>query len=121
MSSLSIGLSAMSVDQQVLDLIGQNVANANTPGYHRQVAELAALSDGQNIGTGVDITQFRRIISTALETQINQNSFENGNVSAQLDNLNQVQSFLDTGSGSLSDLLSRFFNQMQQLSAQPDD
>jgi flagellar hook-associated protein FlgK len=121
MSALSIGLSALSVDQQVLDLIGQNIANANTPGYHRQVAELAALTNGQDIGAGVDITQFRRIINNALETQIKQNTFETGYVTAQLNNLNQLQAFLDTGSGSLSDLLSRFFNQMQQLSAQPDD
>jgi flagellar hook-associated protein 1 len=121
MSALTIGLSAMDVDQQVLNLIGQNIANANTPGYHRQVADLAAVYDGQNIGAGVDITQFRRIISSALENEINQNSYATGNLTAQLNYLNQVQSFLGTGTGSLSDLLSSFFNQMQQLAAQPND
>ena len=70
---------------------------------------------------GVDITQYRRIISSALETEINQNAFETNNLTAQLNNLNQVQAFLDTGTGSLSDLLSRFFNQMRQVAAQPDD
>ena len=40
MSSLSIGLSGLQVSQRLLDLAGQNIANANTPGYHREVADL---------------------------------------------------------------------------------
>ena len=40
MSALSTGLSALRVSQQLLQLTGQNIANANTPGYHRQIAEL---------------------------------------------------------------------------------
>jgi flagellar hook-associated protein 1 len=121
MSSLSIGASALNVDQQVLTLLGQNIANAGTPGYHRQVADLAALTNGTPIGGGVEITQVRRLVNNALESEINQNSFQTSSLSTQLDSLNQVQSFLATGAGSLQDLLNKFFTDLQQLSAQPDD
>jgi len=121
MSSLAIGASALTVDQQVLNLIGQNIANASTPGYHRQVADLAGLTDGTPIGAGVEITQFQRLINNGLESEINQNTFQTGNLTTQLNNLNQVQSALGTGTGSLADLLNQFFSQLQQLSTQPDN
>ena len=36
MSSFDIGLSALKASQRGIDLAGQNLANATTPGYHRQ-------------------------------------------------------------------------------------
>jgi flagellar hook-associated protein 1 FlgK len=121
MSSFSIGLSALNVNQQLLQLIGQNVSNANTPGYHRQVAALAAKSDGLPVGTGVDITGINRIIDNVLEQAINNNTSAFQNVSTQLSGMHQVQSMLSPGSGSLNDLLQNFFSQAVQLSSNPSD
>ena len=121
MSSLNIGLSAMNVNQHLLDLTGQNIANANTPGYHREVADLAQLTSGLNIGNGVAISQIQRVISNALDSAVNENTFQSNDLSTQVSNLRQVQSFLDTGTGSLSGLLEQFFNQIGQMTSQPDD
>jgi flagellar hook-associated protein 1 FlgK len=62
-ASLYTGLSAMTTQRHVMDLIGHNVANEATPGYHRQRAELRALSgspvnalfagQGRTFGVGV--------------------------------------------------------------------
>ena len=41
MSDLSIGVSALNAAELALQVIGQNIANAGTPGYHRQVAMLS--------------------------------------------------------------------------------
>ena len=121
MSSLSIGLSALTVNQQLLNLTGQNVSNANTPGYHRQVADLSARTDGLPVGTGVDITRINRIIDNVLEQALNNNSSASQNVSTQLNGMQQVQTMLSPGTGSLNDLLQNFFNQAGQLSANPSD
>jgi flagellar hook-associated protein 1 len=122
MSSLSIGASALTVDQQLMTLIGQNISNASTPGYHEQVADLAAqVTPGTPIGTGVQITQINRLIDNVLEQSLNSNSSNSANVSAQLNAMQQVQTMLTPGTGSLNDLLQSFFNQAAQLSSQPDD
>jgi flagellar hook-associated protein 1 len=121
MLSLSIAASALTVNQQLLDLTGQNIANANTAGYHRQVADLAARTNGGLIGAGVDLTQINRLVDTLVEQTMNRSSSTSANLSAQLATLSQVQTVLSPTNGSLNDLLQNFFNQADQLSSQPAD
>ena len=40
MLGFSIGLRALDAAQQAMDVIGQNVSNAATPGYSRRLTEL---------------------------------------------------------------------------------
>src|SRR5690349_4762271 len=42
-SSLSIGVSGLRADQQMLDVVGNNLANSNTPGIKSQSAQFADL------------------------------------------------------------------------------
>ncbi len=120
MSALSIGVSALQVSQKLLQLTGQNVANADTPGYHVQVASLAGIESGDNIGAGVTITGIARQISGPIETALLNNTYESQDTTAQLNNLQQVQAYLAPGSGGIDTQLSSFFNDVQQLSAEPD-
>src|SRR6478672_4862009 len=120
MDSFSIGVSALAVSQQLINLTGQNVANASTPGYHRQVASLAPLQTDQT-GEGVTVTGVRREVSAPLETALLNNTFEAQNTTTQLNNLRQVQAYLAPGSGGIDSLLSNFFNQVKQLAASPTD
>ena len=56
LSSLNTGLSGLQAQRRALDLIGHNISNAATPGYHRQRAELqgvGAPSNGLFSGAGV--------------------------------------------------------------------
>ena len=41
MDSLSIGISGLQAAQKAFDIIGNNVANAATDGYHRQRIDLS--------------------------------------------------------------------------------
>src|SRR2546426_1125932 len=120
-STSSIGLSGMSVSQRLLDLVGQNIANANTEGYHRQVASLSARSAGQEVGLGVEITQVRRLIDQALEHAITRNTFESSDVTAQLQTMRQVEANLAPSDGAVNGLLETFFNEAEKLAAQPSD
>jgi flagellar hook-associated protein 1 len=48
LSSLNTGLSGLQAQRRVLDLIGHNISNAATPGYHRQRAELQGVGRPSN-------------------------------------------------------------------------
>ena len=67
MIGYSIGLSALTASQEAIDVAGQNISNANTPGYHRQTADLRAsqptLEDNLSIGTGVTVTDISRALA----------------------------------------------------------
>jgi flagellar hook-associated protein 1 FlgK len=42
-SALSVGLSGLEAQQAAENTVGQNVANANTPGYDDETVQLGAL------------------------------------------------------------------------------
>lgn len=71
---LTIGYSGLAAQQRALDVTGHNIANANTEGYTRQsvIMEPALpvkILQGY-VGTGVEITEFRRIRDEFLDIQI---------------------------------------------------
>ena len=76
-SAISIGLSGLTVNQQLLDLAGQNVSNANTPGYTREVPTWRENTpieiNGIRYGTGVTqagATSVRdRVLTARLDQQ----------------------------------------------------
>ena len=72
MPALSIGFSALQVSQRLLDLTGENIANANTPNYHRQVADLAERILGAPTGLGVEVKNLTRVVSRSLEDAVTQ-------------------------------------------------
>src|SRR5437879_3985916 len=109
MSSLSIGLSGLLVNQRLIDLTGQNITNADTPSYHRQVGELAAGITGSSIGAGVDLERINRVIDSLLENAIVRNNSATNDAGARLDGLNQLQALVAPGAGSLHDTLANFF------------
>ena len=121
MSSLSIGLSAVTVSQRLLDITGQNIANAATPGYHRQTANLAARNFDNPLGAGVYITDIRRSRSALLESAVIRNTVEEQSVTAQLDSMRQLEVFLAPGEGGVDGLIEKFFNDVQQLASRPGD
>lgn len=71
---LSTSLSAMNAFQRVLDLTGNNIANANTPGYSRQEAILSTrVGEGRGnayVGSGVQVATIRRVYDELLGQQV---------------------------------------------------
>jgi len=114
-SIFSIASSALNASQIGLQVTSQNLANAATPGYTRQIAMMQAvrgqLTDPFMVGSGVAISEVRRQIDTALQSRLwNANSAEFGNAQ-QLNVYNQLESILNEGTDyDLSSGLSSFFN-----------
>lgn len=120
-AAYSIGVSGMLSSQRSLDIIGNNIANANTRGYHRQIMELATRNFGLPIGDGVKIKDIVRQENSLLESAFLRNSIEFEETTAGLDNLRQIETFINPQPGSSYELLMKFFNETQQSAAAPDD
>lgn len=125
MSDFSIGLSALNASQRALDVIGENIANAGTTGYHRQVAEFTErppiLLGRLALGTGVSVPFIRRLSSQLLESALTSNTSASNGTDGQLTPLQQIETNLTPGTGNIDGLLGSFFNQLDQLTTQPDN
>ncbi|MEZ6050627.1 MAG: flagellar hook-associated protein FlgK [Planctomycetaceae bacterium] len=125
MSSLNSALSALRVSQRALQTIGNNIANASTPGYHRQRIELAdrrpVILGGLSIGQGVDVSRIQRLRDDALERTLLRTTSDTERLSASLETLRQVESLFTPGTGTLHASLQDFFNQWELLAAQPQE
>ena len=127
MDSFSIGISGLEAAQRAFDIIGNNVANAATDGYHRQRIELRPSYSSQVgallLGGGVDVVGVTRLIDGLLEQEILRQESLLGQVSQEFVTLQTVENafgeFLE-GSG-LSAAIDNFFNALQDLSAHPTE
>lgn len=61
--------SGLAVSQAAIGVISQNVANANTVGYSRQIAELQERVVG-GVGSGVEIAGIKRVVDTFLVREL---------------------------------------------------
>lgn len=122
MLEFNIGLSALQTAQRAMEVTGNNVANANTPGYHRQVIKLAAQSpvelNGQSFGRGVEIVDVQRAVDQQIESAITDQTTQNGYVDSLKGSLTQLQSSIPTDESSLASQLGAVFNGLQQVSSQ---
>lgn len=125
-SGLAIALSALQASQGAEAVTANNVANANTPGYSRQVAELAPMPPetigNVQYGTGVELTGVRSITDTLITNQIQQQQQQNGQATAFQSAMQPVQQmFAETQGSGLEGDIGNFFNSLQQLETQPTD
>ena len=125
MQSFDIGLSALRAHQQTLTTLGNNIANASTPGYHRQRPELVnrgpLTSDSLHIGTGVDVARISRMRDSAIETALLRNSSLSGYSQQSLDISKQIESILAPGDTSIHANLSNFFNRLEAVANAPQE
>lgn len=128
MSDYSIGISGLIAAQKALDVIGNNIANAATEGYHRQRIELSpslAVREGSMIfGRGVDVESVTRMIDGLLEQEILRQRSSLGQVDRELVTLQTVESVLgelSTEDGGLNAAIDKFFTSLADLSAHPGD
>ncbi len=120
-NSYAIGISALNVGQRAIDLIGQNVANATTPGYHRQRPALVNRVVSDDVGGGVAIRRLTRFTSPPARTAIIASNAALGKMTARLENQRQAEALFATGDGAIDGRLGQFFNQLEQLTTRPED
>ncbi|MFN9721178.1 MAG: flagellar hook-associated protein FlgK [Planctomycetota bacterium] len=125
MERFDIGLTALRAQQKTLSVLGNNLANAATPGFHRQRVELAARpplrNDNLRVGAGVDVVRVTRLRSTAIETALLRNSSELADAQRTQDIVKQIESLLTPGEATIHDTLSTFFNRLEKISNSPEN
>lgn len=131
--SLEIGKRSIMTHQTALSVTGHNVANANTAGYTRQVANLVttrpyytptltANSGVGQLGTGVEVATLERIRDSFLDGQIRNENKTLGYWEAIYDTLAKIEVILNEPSeNGLRTVMDQFWESWQDLSAHPEN
>ncbi len=124
MRGYEIGLSALRTHSKTLNVIGNNIANAATPGFHRERVDLmtrAPQLDGKHlIGTGVEIAGIRRVVDEATDAAILQNQSLLGASNANLSVARDIESLFTPGASSIHEYFSDFFNNLESVANSPE-
>lgn len=120
MNAFPIGTSAITVGRRALDLIGQNLANAVTPGYSRQSLNLVNRVTGA-LGSGVDAAFITRFSAPAVRTAILTANADQGAFDARIAARQQIEVAFGTTEGGLGAQIGDFFNQAELIVGRPED
>jgi flagellar hook-associated protein 1 len=125
MMNMSTALTAIRASQAGLQVVGNNIANANTPGYHRQELRLVdrfpVEMNGLHVGQGVDVAYIHRAYDLATENAITRNIGEQAAIEAELRKAQEVESLVTPGQGTVLDRLETLYNDLTRLTAAPDN
>ncbi|MEM9082518.1 MAG: flagellar hook-associated protein FlgK [Planctomycetota bacterium] len=120
-ASLIIGRSALQASQIALQVTGNNIANATTPGYSRQRAELFApasqrIQEGVYIGRGVGVEQIRRMLNPQLQQRRRDAQSDEAAASVIASIADSIESVTNELSGNdVSTRLTEMFNAFSDL------
>ncbi len=122
---MDVGRTALLSHQKAIDIIGNNIANANTPGYSRQKVNLEQNApvryQGGTMSTGVHAEQrIQRAYDQFLAGQITNQKQSLGRWTAQKEALEKVELMFDETSGyGLNKAFTEFWNSWQDLANNP--
>ncbi|GBO90386.1 flagellar hook-associated protein FlgK [Marinobacter salsuginis] len=120
---IGIGLTGILSHQAALNTTGNNITNANTPGYSRQEV-LFETQEGQRtgagtIGSGVNIADIRRLANEYLVQQVREDSTLFGEQEALNSELSRLDNLLGGETTGLSTALNNFFASLQNAAEDP--
>ena len=116
MSLISTATSGLMSSQVVMNMIGQNVANATTEGYSRQTAQLSSTTDG-----GVTVSSISRVVDQYLNTQLWNATSDVGYDTSYSEYISATEELLSSDSMGLDTLLDDFYSALSAASSSPDD
>jgi len=130
-SALSVGLSGLEAQQAAENTVGQNVANANTPGYDDETVQLGAVPATQTVGfytkgtapgDGVAVDGIERLTDSYLQSQSYTEQGNQGVLTAQQSGLQAVQQTFPEPSGNgISSQLTQYWQDWSTLANDPSD
>jgi flagellar hook-associated protein 1 FlgK len=129
-SALSIASQALDADQQALNVVANNVANANTPGYTKETPDWQENQPisigGVSIGQGVTETGATSQRDRVLESRLDQQQQLAASSGSRLTALNTLQALFTPDSGSSSSTagdigsdITSFYDSFSKLEANP--
>ena len=120
---LNTSLSGLLAFQRALATTSNNVSNAATPGFSRQETLFSARTPeffgGSFIGTGVNVSEVRRVFDGFLAGEVRSATSGQGRLDTLATLSGRVGDLLGSRSGGLSGGLQSFFDAVQSLSNDP--
>jgi flagellar hook-associated protein 1 FlgK len=114
--------SALQAQQAAMDVTGNNVSNANTPGYVKQTAVLQAMPATGDGSGGVTVSSIQSSFNSFTYGQVLVQQGLQGSADARNTALSEAQSTIaPSGGDAVGDELNSFFSSLQTLSASPSD
>ncbi len=124
-ASLNTAYTGLSTHQRRIDVIGENIANASTPGYRRRRVDLAAIEGPNGIGVftgidragrGVEIRSIDQVMDPLLEAAARDGAAHAATLGIRTEALEQLEaawgSFGDTGISAALDALGTAFDDL---------
>lgn len=128
--SLEIAYSGLRAQQKRMNIIGENIANVETPGYHRQRVELSPVDrmatgftmGARRAGGGVEISDIARLRDSILADHARHQGSVAASRATTADILAQLEQTIGgLDPGGLHDQMTTFFNSFDDLSTSPED
>jgi len=124
-SDMQIGMSGLLTAQRAMLVSGHNISNANTKGYTRQTALLAArfpaVASRGTIGVGVELAKIIRQKDTYLNGRLRDISSSVSNMSAKSQYLRELETlFNETKDTGINSAMASFFDSVNNLSQNPE-
>jgi flagellar hook-associated protein 1 FlgK len=122
-SSLSTAVQSLVADTGALQITNNNIANANTPGYSRQLPifqEAAPIQEGNlSVGNGVVLEGYQSVRDELVSSQIQNETGSQSSANAQLGSLQQIQPTFTTSTQDIGTQMSALFASLSSLSTDP--
>ena len=124
-STLEIGKSALLAQRYGLEVVSNNISNANTEGYSRKRADLTSSTSkfeaGNFVGTGVIADQLKSFREEFFDEEIRNSITRNAGYEADQEILKRIEGVLGEPSETgLNNLISDFFISWDELASNPD-
>ncbi len=124
-NALNAAKTSLEVNQKSIEVVGNNVANVNTPGYSRQHTQLTPYPSvnfgGYFIGQGVKVSDVKRDHDIFLENQLVTKTADFGYQNSQAQPLSQLENVFNVSDNNISTDINKFFDSWQQLTTDPSD
>ncbi len=128
-SALNTAITGLYAHRQRIDVIGENIANIDTPGYHRQVTELTAISTqrpglfsgsgGEHGGVSASVN---RRWDELLENSARQEQSRASSLETQAGTLERLETEIGSlDAGGLADRLQKLWDAFDDLANDPKD
>lgn len=123
-AAFEIGSAGLRIHQVAMEVMSENIANVNTPGYSRQrvILETAppTTHNGFPLGSGVKISTVERYYDALLQKQLVNAGTTSGYNSTNLQVLQQVEpAFNELVKDGLAAAITDFYNSWQDLTLNP--
>ncbi|TNE32280.1 flagellar hook-associated protein FlgK [bacterium] len=124
-STLEIGKTALLAQRYGLEVVSNNISNANTEGYSRKRADLkttdSKYDQGNFIGTGVIADKLKSFREEFFDKEIRNSITRNSGYESDQEVLKKIEGVLGEPSETgLNNLISDFFISWDELSSNPD-